>query len=62
MIGTGGRVETPNIYGQTTQFQGGTAGNLAGAISGNGLPTVTAGGPGTSAGGQRTVELPAFNR
>ena len=52
MIGTGGRVETPNIYGQTTQFQGSTAGNFAGTISGNGVPTVTTGGSGTSAVGQ----------
>lgn len=59
-LGTGGRVETPNIYGQTTQYQGGTAGTLAGTLSGTGLPTITAGGPGTSAIGQRTVELSVF--
>ena len=59
-LGTGGTVATPNIYGDTTQYQGGTAGNLAGTISGNTTPTVTAGGAGTTAIGQRTVELSVF--
>ena len=59
-LGTNGRVETPNIFGDTTQFQGGTAGNLAGTISGTGVPTVTAGGAGTTAIGQRSVELSVF--
>ena len=61
-LGDGGRVQTPNLYGNTTQYQGGTAGSLAGTISGTGVPTVTAGGSGTSAIGQRTVELSVFNR
>ena len=59
-IGTGGSVETPNLYGDTLQYQGGTAGNLAGSLSGTGVPTVTAGGSGTTAIGQRTVELSVF--
>jgi hypothetical protein len=58
---TTGKVLTPNIYGNTTQSQGGTAGNLAGTLSGTGIPTVTAGGAGTTAIGQRTVELSVFN-
>ena len=58
---TTGKVLTPNIYGGTTQSQGGTAGNLAGTLSGTGIPTVTAGGAGTTAIGQRTVELSVFN-
>ena len=60
-LSSGGRVDTPNIYGSSTQYQGGTPGSLAGTISGTGIPTVTAGGAGTSAIGQRTVELSVFN-
>ena len=59
-LSSGGRVETPNIYGNSTQYQGGTAGTLAGALSATSVPTVTAGGPGTTAIGQRTVELSVF--
>ena len=59
-LSSGGRVDTPNIYGDTLQYQGGTPGSLAGTLSGTGIPTVTAGGPGTSAIGQRTVELSVF--
>lgn len=55
-----GRVLTPNIYGNTTQSQGGFAGDLAGSLSGTGVPTVTAGGSGTTAVGQRTIELTVF--
>ena len=57
---TTGKVLTPNIYGNTTQQQGGTAGNLAGALTATSVPTVTAGGAGTTAIGQRTVELSVF--
>ena len=60
-LASDGQVATPNIYGDTVQSQGGTAGNLAGTISGTGVPTVTAGGAGTTAIGQRTVELSVFN-
>ena len=56
-----GRVAEPNLYGQAIQTQGGTAGTLAGTISGTSIATVTAGGPGTTAIGQRTVELSVFN-
>ena len=59
-LNTEGRVAAPNLYGDTVQTQGGTAGSLAGTLSGTGIPTVTAGGPGTSAIGQRTVELSVF--
>ena len=58
---SGGRIDTPNLYGDTVQSQGGTPGALAGALSGTGVPTVTAGGSGTTAIGQRTVELSVFN-
>ena len=57
---TTGRVLTPNIYGNTTQYQGGLAGDLAGTLSATSIPTVTAGGAGTTAIGQRTVELSVF--
>ena len=57
---TTGKVLTPNIYGNTTQYQGGTAGNLAGTLSATSIPAVTAGGAGTTAIGQRTVELSVF--
>ena len=59
-LSSGGRIETPNIYGNTTQYQGGTAGSLAGTISPTGIATVTAGGSGTTAIGQRSVELSVF--
>ena len=59
-LSSGGLVETPNLYGDSTQYQGGTAGNLAGTLSGTSIPTVTAGGPGSTAIGQRTVELSVF--
>jgi hypothetical protein len=59
-LSSGGRIETPNIYGNTTQYQGGTPGSLAGTLSATGTPTVTAGGSGTTAIGQRTVELSVF--
>ena len=60
-LGSNGQVSTPNLYGDTVQSQGGTAGNLAGTISGTSVPAVTAGGSGTTAIGQRTVELSVFN-
>ena len=59
-LSAGGTVATPNIYGNTTQYQGGTPGALAGTLSTTGAPTVTAGGSGTTAIGQRTVELSVF--
>ena len=59
-LDTGGRVATPNLYSQTTQYQGGTAGDLSGSLSATGIPTITAGGAGTAAIGQRTVELSVF--
>ena len=54
------KFRTPNLYGDTVQSQGGTAGSLAGTLSGTSIPTVTAGGAGTTAIGQRTVELSVF--
>ncbi len=60
-LSTNGRVDAPNLYGSTIQTQGGSAGTLAGTLSGTGIPTVTAGGPGSTAIGQRTVELSVFD-
>ena len=60
-LSSGGRIDTPNIYGDTTQYQGGTPGSLAGTLTPTGIPTVTAGGAGTTAIGQRSVELSVFN-
>ena len=57
---SGGRVDEPVLYGSSTQYQGGTAGDLAGTLSPTGIATVTAGGAGTTAIGQRSVELSVF--
>ena len=50
----------PNLYGNSTTSAGGSNGSLAGTLSATGISTVTAGGPGTTAVGQRTVELSVF--
>ena len=60
-LSNNGRFDSPNLYGSSTSSVGGSAGTLAGTLSGTGLPTVTAGGPGTTAVGQRTMELSVFN-
>ena len=57
---SGGLFTTPNLYGNTITSAGGTAGTLAGTLSATGVPTVTAGGAGTTAIGQRTIELSVF--
>ena len=59
-LSSGGRLDTPNLYGETTTSSGGTAGSLAGTLTAGGVPTVTAGGAGTTAIGQRTIELSVF--
>jgi len=55
-----GTIASPNLYGNSTTQLGGSAGTLAGTLSGTSVPTVTAGGPGTTATGQRTIELSVF--
>ena len=58
-----GRFSEPVLYGDSITNIGGTPGTLAGTLGtshGGTKPTVTAGGPGTSAIGQRTVELSVF--
>ena len=55
-----GLISSPNLYGNSTTYTGGTAGSLAGTLSPTGISTVTAGGAGTTVIGQRTVELSVF--
>jgi len=59
-LSNAGRFDEPNIYGESTTYAGGYAGTLAGTLSTTGVPTVTAGGSGTTAIGQRTMELTVF--
>ena len=59
-LSSGGRIDTPNIYGVSITSNGGTPGALAGTLSATSIPTVTAGGSGTTAIGQRTIELTVF--
>lgn len=55
-----GTIASPNLYSDSTTQLGGNAGTLAGTLSPTGAPTVTAGGSGTTATAQRTVELSVF--
>jgi len=54
---SGGQIDQPNIYGNTTTQLGGTAGSLAGTIGSDGSMTLTAGGAGTTATGQFVTEI-----
>jgi hypothetical protein len=58
-VGTG-IIASPNLYGDSVTQVGGDKGSLAGTLSSTGVPTVTAGGAGTTATGQRTIELSVF--
>ena len=55
-----GAIASPNLYGNSTTQLAGEKGSLAGVLYPSSVPTVTAGGPGTSAIGQRTVEMTVF--
>ena len=55
-----GTIASPNLYSNATTQLGGDKGSLAGTLSGTGVPTITAGGSGTTATAQRTVELSVF--
>jgi hypothetical protein len=57
---TTGVIGTPNLYGDSVTQVGGEKGTLAGTLSTTGVPTVTAGGAGTTATGQRSIELSVF--
>lgn len=60
-LDTEGRVDAPNLYGDSITNPGGTAGDLAGQLNtGGAVPSVTAGGAGTTVVGQRTIELTVF--
>ena len=52
---------SPVTYGVNTIETGGTKGTLAGTLSPTGISTMTAGGQGTTALGQRTVTLSVFD-
>lgn len=56
----GGTIASPNLYGSATTQLGGDKGTLAGTLSATGVPTITAGGPGSTATAQRTIELSVF--
>ena len=55
-----GTIASPNLYSNATTQLGGSAGSLAGTLSPTGVPTITAGGPGSTGTAQRTVELSVF--
>ena len=55
-----GTIDSPNLYGDSVTQVGGEKGTLAGTLSTTGVPTVTAGGAGTTATGQRAIELSVF--
>ena len=57
---TTGVIGSPNLYGDSVTQVGGDKGTLAGTLSATCVPTVTAGGAGTTATGQRTIELSVF--
>ena len=55
-----GAISSPNLYGDSITQLAGDKGSLAGTLSPTGVPTVTAGGPGTTATAQRSIELSVF--
>jgi hypothetical protein len=55
-----GDIASPNLYGDSVTQLAGDKGSLAGSLSGTGVPSVTAGGPGSTATAQRTIELSVF--
>jgi len=55
-----GTITSPNLYGDSVTQVGGEKGTLAGTLSPTGVPTVTAGGAGTTATAQRSIELSVF--
>ena len=55
-----GVIASPNLYGDSVTQLAGDKGSLAGTLSPTSVPTVTAGGAGTTATAQRSVELSVF--
>ena len=56
-----GTFDTAEIYSDNVITSGGTKGSLAGTLSATSISSVTAGGQGTTALGQRTVTLSVFD-
>jgi len=56
-----GEIAAPVTYGSVTTQSAGNATGMSGTLSATGIPTVTAGGVGTTAVGQRTIELSVFH-
>ena len=56
-----GTFDTVEVYSDSVITSGGTKGSLAGTLSATGVASVTAGGQGTTALGQRTVTLSVFD-
>lgn len=55
-----GSIASPNLYGDSVTQLAGDKGSLAGTLNATGVPTITAGGPGSTGTAQRTVELSVF--
>ena len=55
-----GEISSPNLYGDSVTQLAGDKGSLAGSLSPTGVASVTAGGPGSTATAQRTIELSVF--
>jgi hypothetical protein len=55
-----GVIASPNLYGDSVTQLAGDKGSLAGTLSPTGVASVTAGGAGTSATAQRSIELSVF--
>ena len=56
-----GEIAAPVTYGSVTTQSAGNATGMSGTLSATSIPTVTAGGVGTTAVGQRTIELSVFH-
>jgi hypothetical protein len=57
---SGGVIASPNLYGDSVTQLAGDKGSLAGTLSETGVASVTAGGAGTTATAQRSIELSVF--
>jgi hypothetical protein len=56
----GGVIASPNLYGDSVTQLAGDKGSLAGTLSPTSVGSITAGGAGTSATAQRSIELSVF--
>jgi hypothetical protein len=55
-----GVIASPNLYGDSVTQLAGDKGSLAGTLSPTSVGSITAGGPGTNATAQRSIELSVF--